>query len=143
MKNEIVLSKDFQDANKCNPLVSLTETGFALKVGAHLKKLVYIGSLAGIALFFDGCASGYVVSEPTYSEYSRPQRPHDNYIWIDNGWEYNRTNRVYVQRNGYWDQPQQNRTYVTGQWKSTPRGKYWSKGRWQKNNRKGNRHSKY
>lgn len=142
MKNKNVLSENFQEAVKCNPLLSSTETGFAAKVGKHMKKIIYIGSLAGIGLFFNGCVAGYVATEPTYSEYSRPQRPSDLHVWIDGDWVFNRSTRVYVQRNGYWVQPQQNRIYVTGQWQTTPRGKYWSKGHWQKQGRQGNRYSR-
>jgi len=106
------------------------------------EKLVYLISLTGIVLFLNSCAAGYVATEPTYSEYSRPQRPSDLHVWINGDWEYNRSTRAYVQRNGYWEQPQQNRTYVSGYWQSTPRGKYWAKGHWKKNGRQQNRHSR-
>jgi len=114
-----------------------------MKNAEMFKKFVYITSLAGIGLFFNGCMAGYVATEPTYSEYSRPQRPSDLHVWIDGDWVFNRQTQVYVQRNGYWMQPQQNRVYVSGHWQTTPRGKYWSKGRWQKNSRQENRHNRY
>ena len=108
-----------------------------------IRKLVYLISLAGIVLFLNSCATGYVATEPSYVEYSRPQRPSDRHIWVNDDWAYNRQTHVYVQRNGYWATPDQGRVYVTGQWQTTPRGKYWSKGRWQKEGRKGNRHNRY
>ena len=86
------------------------------------KKLVYLTSLAGIVLFLNSCAAGYVATEPTYVEYSRPQRPSDLHVWIDGDWVFNRSTRVYVQKNGYWEQPRQNQTYVSGQWQTTPKG---------------------
>lgn len=107
-----------------------------------LKKLIFLSSLAGIGLFFNGCTAGYVATEPSYVEYSRPQRPSDLHIWIDGDWVFNNQTHAYVQRNGYWERPAQGRTYISGQWQSTPRGKYWSKGHWQKNGHEGNRRNR-
>lgn len=104
-----------------------------------LKKLFFLSSLAGIGLFFNGCTAGYVATEPSYVEYSRPQRPSDLYIWIDGDWVYNSQTHAYAQRNGYWERPSQGRTYISGSWQSTPRGKYWSRGHWQKKGHEGNR----
>ena len=108
-----------------------------------LKKLIFISSIAGVGLFFNGCAAGYVATEPSYVEYSRPQRPSDMHIWVDGDWAFNRQTHAYVQRNGYWAAPSQGRVYVSGQWQSTPRGKYWSKGHWQKRGRDENRRNQY
>ena len=132
----------FFDRIKLNPPISSNENSFETIVGKHIRKIIYIGSLVGTTLFLSGCAAGYVATEPTYSEYSRPQRPSDLHVWIDGDWVYNRSTRVYVQRNGYWERPQQNRVYISGQWQTTPRGKYWAKGHWQKNGRQHNRHSR-
>ena len=53
------------------------------------KKLVYLTSLAGIGLFLNSCATGYVATEPSYVEYSRPQRPSDLHIWVNGDWAFN------------------------------------------------------
>lgn len=143
MKNPKVLSENFQEMINCTPISGSKEVGFISKTGNHIKKIILIGSLAGIGLFLNSCMAGYVATEPTYSEYSRPQRPSDLHVWIDGDWVYNRSTHVYVQRNGYWEKPQQNRIYISGQWQSTPRGKYWEKGHWQKNTREENRRNRH
>lgn len=150
MKNEDVLSKGFQDDIKSKPSMSSTEAGFKAKLTKNLKKVIFIGSIAGMGLLLNSCAAGYVATVPTYHEYSRPQRPSDHHIWIDGNWIYNRQTHVYVQRNGYWQKPHQNQIYVSGHWKSTPRGHQWVSGKWQKqykkgkgNNGKGNRRRKH
>jgi len=107
------------------------------------KKLIYLTSLAGIGLFLTSCASGYVATEPSYVEYSRPQRPSELHIWIDGDWTFNRQTHSYVQQNGYWAAPNQGRVYISGQWQTSPRGKYWSKGHWQKRGREENRRNRY
>ena len=142
MKNEAVLSKGFQDVIKFKPSMSSTETGFIAKIGKSMKKVICIGSLAGIGLLFNSCAAGYVATVPVYNEYSRPQRPSDLHIWIDGNWVFNRQTRVYVQRNGYWQKPHQNQIYVSGHWQSTPRGHQWVSGKWQKHDNKGKGNSK-
>ena len=90
-------------------------------------------SFAGIGLLLNSCSAGYVTTEPVYTEYARPQPPSAFHVWKDGDWVYNRQTKVYVQNRGYWDKPHQNQSYRTGQWHSTPRGKYWEKGSWQKN----------
>jgi len=115
----------------------------AMKNKGVFRKLAYITSLAGIGFFLNSCATGYVATEPSYVEYSRPQRPSELHIWVNGDWAFNRQTHAYVQRNGYWASPNQRRVYVTGQWQTTPRGKYWSKGRWQKKGREGNLHNRY
>lgn len=143
MKKENVSSKDFEEVIKYTPLSCPTKTSFMSKIGKHMKKVIFIGSLAGIGLFLNSCMAGYVATEPTYTEYSRPQRPSELHVWIDGDWVYNQTSHVYVQRNGYWTRPQQNRVYVKGYWNSTPKGKHWSKGYWHKKNHEGNRRNRY
>lgn len=103
------------------------------------KKLIYLTSLAGIGLFLNSCTAGYVATEPSYVEYSRPQRPSELHIWVDGDWSFNRQTHSYVQQNGYWAAPNPGRVYVSGKWQTTPKGKYWSKGHWQKNGREENR----
>jgi len=100
------------------------------------RKLIFLTSLAGIGLFLNSCTAGYVATQPSYIEYSRPERPSNLHIWIDGDWSYNHQTRNYVQKRGYWEKPSQNRVYISGQWQTTPKGKYWSKGHWQKKNRK-------
>ncbi|PKP33077.1 MAG: hypothetical protein CVU00_11110 [Bacteroidetes bacterium HGW-Bacteroidetes-17] len=136
MKNEDVLSKGFQDAIKFEPLLISKETGFIAKIGKGMKKVIFIGGLAGIGLLFTGCAPRYVATVPAYHEYSRPQRPSDQYIWIDGNWTYNRQTNMYVQQNGYWQRPHQSRTFVRGYWQASPRGHYWIPGKWQKQDKK-------
>jgi len=142
MKKENVLPKDFQKTIKCDSFLSTPEAGFVSKTGKYMKQIIFIGSLAGIGLFLNSCAAGYVATEPTYAEYSRPQRPSDLHVWIDGDWVYNRQSQIYVQNNGYWEKPQQNRAYVKGSWQSTPKGKSWEKGRWEKNRRYSNHDSR-
>jgi len=142
MKNKDVLSEDFQKTIKCDTFLSSPETGFAAKMGRKIKRIILIGSLAGTGLFLNSCMSGYVATEPTYTEYSRPQRPSELHVWIDGDWVYNQSSHLYVQRNGYWTRPQQNRVYIKGSWQSTPKGKSWKKGRWEKENHERNRRSR-
>ncbi len=142
MKCKDALSKYRQETKTCDTFFRPQKTGFNAKIGKQLKKIIFIGSLAGIGLFMNSCMAGYVTSEPTYSEYSRPQRPSDVHVWIDGDWVYNQSSHVYVQKRGYWTRPQPNRIYIKGSWQSSSKGKHWEKGRWEKNkNYKKNRHS--
>lgn len=104
----------------------------------YLRRLIFLTFFAGIGTFFTGCM-GYMASEPTYVEYSRPSSPSNTHIWIDGDWGWNSRSHVYVQKAGHWDRPRQGQTHVSGHWKSTPRGKTWSKGHWQRDRQKGNR----
>lgn len=136
MKNHEVLGKDGLDVITWEPLSNAAETGVVSRYAKHLKKIIYLTSLAGILLGFNGCITGgYVATEPAYVEYSRPPRPSDVHIWINGDWGWNRTNHTYIQRNGYWQKPNQSRTYVTGHWQVTPRGHTWAPGRWQRKER--------
>ena len=142
MKNENVISKDSKEAINYTPLSSSKKAGFVSKIGKQMKKFILIGSVAGIGLFLNSCMAGYVATEPTYSEYSRPERPSELHVWIDGDWVYNQSSHVYVQRNGYWARPQQNRVYIQGSWESSPKGKHWNKGRWERSNNQQNRRSR-
>jgi hypothetical protein len=139
MKSNYAVLK-FPDRIKWIQRINSNEPGLAANIGKHLRKIIYISSIAGTALVFSGCATGYVVTEPSYVEYSRPQRPSDLHIWVNGDWVFNRQSHAYVQRNGYWASPNQGRVYVTGQWQTTPKGKYWTKGHWQKNGRQKKQH---
>ncbi len=81
-------------------------------------------------LFFNACSPGYVASEPTALVVVRPASPRAGYIWRDGDWSYNRRQRVYVQKNGYWTAPRRNRSYHPGHWNASPRGHSWKKGGW-------------
>lgn len=142
MKNQELLSKKFEETISYTALSSSKKTGFVSKIGLHMKKIIFICSLAGIGLFLNSCMTGYVATEPTYSEYSRPQRPSDLHVWIDGDWVYNQSGHRYIQRNGYWTKPQQNRIYMKGSWESSSKGKHWRKGRWEKQNNQKNRRSR-
>ncbi len=98
-----------------------------------MKKVFYLITLAGILFTMNGCTtSGYVSSEPSYMEYSRPERPSNLHVWINGDWIYNRQTHVYVQGNGYWQVPRNGRTYIEGRWQTKPQGHRWQSGHWQK-----------
>lgn len=127
------LEKNVQDAFKMEPLLNKAESRVNAKPGSNLKKFMLIASLAGVGLFFSGCATRYVANEPIYLEYNRPPQPSNANIWVNSDWAYNRQNHAYVQTKGYWAQPSRNRTFVPGHWEASPRGNYWVSGRWQRN----------
>ena len=134
MKNSEILRIDVPESNHIETITATTRNIVFGKVVRNFKKLTILTILAGTGLFFNSCSTtGYVTSEPAYYEHPRPQRPSEVHVWIDGDWEYNRSSHAYVQRNGYWEQPRPNHNYVSGQWQSSPRGKYWTKGHWQKN----------
>lgn len=142
MKNIEVTPNDVQEALQNQSLLIDAKAGSITKVGGRIKRIIFLTSLTGIGLFFTACTAGYVATEPSYVEYSRPQRPSERHVWVDGDWAFNRQTHVYVQRNGHWQSPVQGRTYISGQWQTTPRGKYWSKGRWQKKGHEGNRRNR-
>ena len=141
MKENNNLQKDVQGAITSKSLMNAAEPGVKGKTGRNFKRLIYLTSLAGMGLFLHGCMAGYVATEPTYVEFSRPARPNNNYIWVNGGWSYNRSNHVYVQKNGNWQKPNQNRNYVQGHWQASPKGKYWVAGRYEKQGQ-GNKHNR-
>jgi len=142
MKNTEVTPNDVQEALQNQSLLIDAKAGSITKVGGRIKRIIFLTSLTGIGLFFTACTAGYVATEPSYVEYSRPQRPSERHVWVDGDWAFNRQTHVYVQRNGHWQSPVQGRTYISGQWQTAPRGKYWSKGRWQKKGHEGNRRNR-
>ena len=142
MKNEDAFSTDFQKTVKCLQFIGLPKTGFVAKIGKQMKIIIFVGSLGGTGLLMNSCSAGYVATEPVYTEYSRPERPTEHHVWVDDNWVYDRQTNVYVQHNGYWSKPHQNQSYRSGQWQSTPRGKYWEKGHWERNDHQEKRHNR-
>lgn len=102
------------------------------RLGKYMKIFIYLIFLSGIGLALNSCMGGYVASEPSYSQYDRPQRPSEAHFWIDGDWDWNSRSHSYVQRAGYWEKPRIGQTYVTGSWQSNQHGKTWSKGHWQR-----------
>ena len=135
MKKNRDLEKDVQYTIKSELSSKLPETGLIARAGSHIKKIIYITSLAGIGLFINSCVAGYVDTEPAYVEYSRPPRPSEFHVWINGDYAWNNQTHVYVQRAGYWEKPRQNQTYVSGHWQTTARGKSWANGHWQRQSR--------
>jgi hypothetical protein len=132
MKKNEDLQKEVQDAIKREPLLNTTANDVNAKFSKHLKKVIYVTSLVGIGLLFNSCMAGYVASEPSYVEFSRPPRPDNLSIWIDGDWGWNSQSQVYVQKTGYWAHPKQGKTFVSGHWQASKKGKSWVAGRWVK-----------
>jgi hypothetical protein len=130
MKNNDIFQGDALVAICMAQNTGTKEFSFVSRIVKNLKKIVIIGSLAGMGLLVNGCATGYVASEPAYVEYNRPAQPSTHHVWVNGDYAYNHRNHVYVQRNGYWHKPYNNSTYVPGHWQSTPRGHYWVNGKW-------------
>lgn len=135
MEKNMESLKEAQYAICREPLLNAAETSAFARVGKYMKIFSYLILLTGIGIVFNSCMGGYVVSEPSYVDYARPQRPSETHIWIDGDWGWNRQTHVYVQKAGYWDRPRQGQTYVAGRWQTTQRGKSWTKGHWQKQTR--------
>ena len=130
MKTKKSSQREAHDEIKMEPLFNAQKTGFFPKAIKPFRMLIYATGLAGIGLLFNSCMAGYVASEPSYVEYSRPQRSNESQIWIGGDWNYNRQTHVYVQNNGYWENPRRGQTYTSGYWQTSPQGKSWTKGRW-------------
>jgi hypothetical protein len=130
-KNE-KLQNEVHFAISRKPFLNNNGSGTYAKVGKFMKIFRYVISMIGVALIFTSCLGGYVVSEPSYVDYARPQRQYDNQIWIDGDWNWNNQTHIYVQKAGYWDKPRHGQSYVAGSWQTTQRGKSWNKGHWQK-----------
>lgn len=91
-----------------------------------MKKYMLLSMIAGIVMFLQSCATGYVGTRPNEIHVVRPANPSRTHIWIDRG---PRT-RTYVLRPGYSGQAKHKRTYVAGHWAFGPSGRYWVRGRW-------------
>jgi hypothetical protein len=108
--------------------------------GKILGIFLYLIVFTGAGLTFSSCVGGYVITEPSYSEiYTRPASPGIGYIWIDGDWRWNSRTNNYVREHGYWTRPKTRHSYEEGHWESGPRGKYWVRGRWNRENRPSDR----
>lgn len=138
MKTNEDLQKDVHDEIQSKLLLNAAETSVTSTIRKHVKKAIYITSLVGVGLLFNSCIGGYIATEPTYVEISRPPQPSNSHIWIDGDWFWSSQTHTYVQRNGYWEQPRPNHTYVAGNWQTSPKGRYWKSGHWQRQNHQDN-----
>jgi hypothetical protein len=138
MKTKDILTRKVQNEIRLEPQLIPEETNIFPQTIKPLKMLIFATGLVGMGLLFNSCMGGYIASEPSYVEYSRPQRLTETQIWIDGDWGYNRQSNVYVQKAGYWGNPRQGQTYVSGSWQTNAHGKSWSKGRWQSNGHRNN-----
>lgn len=93
-----------------------------------MKKFLFLILLGGFALSLNSCA-GYVVEPPTYVEFGITPRPYNNYIWIEGGWRWDNSRKIYVQKRGYWASPNRARNHRHGEWKKYDRGYRWEKRR--------------
>jgi hypothetical protein len=142
MKKNEELQNEIHFAISRNQFNNMRQTGISERVCRYIKIFSYLVLLTGIGMVFTSCMGGYVVSEPSYVDYARPQRQYENQIWIDGDWGWNSQTRVYVQRAGYWENPRPGRTYIKGNWQTTTRGKSWNKGHWQKQARQPDSHGR-
>ena len=139
MKKNEELQNEIHYAISRNPVSNIQETGAFARVGKYMRIFSYLLLFTGIGIFFTSCMGGYMATEPSYVDYARPQRQYDNQIWISGDWGWNSRTHVYVQKSGYWDRPRQGQSYVEGRWTTSPRGKSWTKGHWQKDNKNNSR----
>jgi len=135
MKN----NNDFRNASQEVMVSELTEGNSQITTSTvafkRFKRIILIGSIASLGFSLNSCTTGYVATEPTYIENTRPARPSNVHIWVDGNWVYSRQTRAYTRHDGYWQRPNHGRTYVSGHWQSSPRGQYWVQGRWQNHRR--------
>ncbi len=134
MKKTEDSQKFLQTIIKKEPLVKSAENGFNGKFNRNMKRFIYVSGFALMGICFTGCIAGYVDTEPVYVEGVRPMRPSETHIWIDGDWVYNRQSRSYARHEGHWDRPVQGKVYISGSWQTTPRGRHWNPGRWQRQN---------
>ena len=73
-KNE-ELQNEFRYAISREPLLNSPTTGLYARVGKYLRIFSYLFLFTGVGIVFNSCVGGYIVSEPAYVEYARPQRP--------------------------------------------------------------------
>lgn len=93
-----------------------------------MKKFIFLISIVGVLFLLDSCSAGYVSQEPVYQTYNRPQRPSNDYIWIEGGWNWNRGTNSYTQRNGRWERNDQGRKHKEGHWEKNHHGSRWVNG---------------
>lgn len=85
-----------------------------------MKKFIFLISMVVVVSLFNSCSTGYVAEEPVFHDYHRPDRPGDDYTWIDGGWNWNRSTNTYIQLNGNWvKQYKGSRQQKPGYWKKT------------------------
>jgi len=128
---EVVQSSISVSTNEGKTKFSSVNLGFK----KHSKKIIYIALLSGVGLFFTSCEAGYVASEPSYIESTRPSRPSDLHIWIDGDWRWDQRSNTYKHNDGSWQQPRHGRTFVAGHWQSSPKGNHWVNGHWEGHSR--------
>jgi len=94
-----------------------------------MKKIIFLILLGGFTFAFNSCSVGYVSEPPTYVEVDIPARPYPNYIWIEGGWTWSNSRNTYIQRQGYWADPNSARGHKKGHWKKYDRGYRWENSR--------------
>jgi hypothetical protein len=95
-----------------------------------LIRLLSVGAFFSV-IVLSSCMSDTVTTRPADPVVVVPASPGPNYVWVDGSWYYNRPNRNYVYREGYWVVPSRpGRTWVAGQWVQTSRGWRYVEGHW-------------
>jgi hypothetical protein len=93
-------------------------------------KIFSIGVLVSIYAL-SGCSPAVVATQPEAPVAVVPASPGPDYVWVNGSWRYNRPQRVYVYREGYWVRPTRaNRQWVDGHWVQTRRGWHYVEGHW-------------
>ena len=132
MKKTEENQKYVQNLIKKDPLLKSPDSIYNSRYAKNFRKFMYVSSFALVGLCFTGCIAGYVDTEPVYVEGIRPVRPSETHIWIDGDWIFSRQNNVYVRQEGHWDRPVQGKVYISGSWQTTPRGRHWNRGHWER-----------
>lgn len=94
-----------------------------------MKKIIFLILLGGFTLTLNSCSVGYVSEPPAYVEVYIPPRPYPNYIWIEGGWVWSSSRNAYIQRRGYWADPNSARSHRKGEWKKYDKGYRWERSR--------------
>lgn len=93
-----------------------------------MKKFIFLASMVGMLSLFNSCSVGYVTEEPVYHTYNRPERPSNDYIWIEGGWNWNSGTNSYTQVNGTWERHDNGRKHKQGHWERNEHGSRWVNG---------------
>ncbi|PRZ20666.1 YXWGXW repeat-containing protein [Flavobacterium granuli] len=93
-----------------------------------MKKFLLLILLGGFTLLVNSCA-GYVSEQPAYVQLDITPRPYPNYIWIEGGWRWDNSRKNYIQKKGYWANPNTVRNHKNGEWRKYDRGYRWEKRR--------------